>query len=101
MAPGPPAGLRAVKIHALDEHPADRQSAPTQACLAPGPWTRPATFAVVGAADASPIELFVPEGCPPCGRAKTVMGQLGRERPELPIVVRDVQQDPAAMARLQ
>jgi hypothetical protein len=61
----------------------------------------PATFAVVGAADASPIELFVPEGCPPCGRAKTVMGQLGRERPELPIVVRDVQQDPAAMARLQ
>jgi len=53
------------------------------------------------AADASRIELFVREGCPHCGQAEEFMARLGSERPELTIVVRDVQQDPAALARLQ
>ena len=34
----------------------------------------PATFAVAGAADASPIELFVSEGCSPCDQTRAFMG---------------------------
>lgn len=53
------------------------------------------------AADPGRIELFVREGCPHCAQAEEFMAQLGRERPDLTIVVRDVQQEPAALARLQ
>jgi glutaredoxin len=53
------------------------------------------------AADPSRIELFVREGCPHCGQAEQFMAQLGRERPELTIVVRDVTRDEGALARLQ
>lgn len=53
------------------------------------------------AADPNRIELFVREGCPHCGQAEEFMEQLGRERPELTIVVRDVQKEPAALTRLQ
>jgi glutaredoxin len=53
------------------------------------------------AADPSRIELFVREGCPHCGQAEEFMKQLGRDRPELTIVVRDVTKEPAALARLQ
>ena len=53
------------------------------------------------AADASRIELFVREGCPHCAQAEAFMEQLRGERPELTIVVRDVQKEPEALARLQ
>ena len=53
------------------------------------------------AADASRIELFVREGCPHCAQAEAFIEQLGRERPELTIVVRDVTKEPAALAHLQ
>jgi glutaredoxin len=52
-------------------------------------------------ADPNRIELFVREGCPHCGEAEAFMARLGRERPELVITIRDVQKEPAAMARLQ
>jgi len=51
--------------------------------------------------DPNRIELFVREGCPHCAQAEAFMEQLHRERPELTIVVRDVQKEPAALARLQ
>jgi len=57
--------------------------------------------AVQAAADPNRIELFVREGCPHCAAAEKFMDELGRERPELAIVIRDVQKEPAAMARLQ
>ncbi len=53
------------------------------------------------AADPGRIELFVREGCPHCAQAEEFMAQLGRERPDLTIVVRDVQKEPAALDRLQ
>lgn len=59
--------------------------------------------APAAAADADPrtIELFVREGCPHCAEAEEFLERLGRERPDLTIVVRDVQKDRAAMTRLQ
>jgi len=53
------------------------------------------------AADPGRIELFVREGCPHCAAAEKFMDELGRERPELAIVIRDVTREPEAMARLQ
>lgn len=53
------------------------------------------------AADASRIEVFVREGCPHCAEAEEFLARLGRERSELTIVVRDVQKDREALARLQ
>jgi glutaredoxin len=53
------------------------------------------------AAEADRIELFVREGCPHCAEAEELMVQLGRERPDLTIVVRDVTKDDGALARLQ
>ena len=53
------------------------------------------------AADPDRIELFVREGCPHCGQAEAFVAQLGRERPGLTIVVRDVTKDEAALDRLQ
>lgn len=47
------------------------------------------------------IEVFVREGCPHCAKAEEFLGVLGRERPDLKIVVRDVLAEPAALARLQ
>jgi glutaredoxin len=52
-------------------------------------------------ADPNRIELFVREGCPHCAEAEEFVARLGRERPELVIAIRDVQKEPAAMARLQ
>ena len=56
---------------------------------------------VVQGVQAPTIEVFVREGCPHCAKAEAFLEQLGRGRPELRIVIRDVQQEPAAMARLQ
>lgn len=47
------------------------------------------------------IEAFVREGCPHCERAEIFLATLGRERPGLRILVRDVAKDPTALARLQ
>lgn len=47
------------------------------------------------------IEVFVREGCPHCEDAERFLSELGRERPALKIVVRDVQKDSAALDRLK
>jgi glutaredoxin len=47
------------------------------------------------------IEAFVREGCPHCAKAEEFLARLSMEQPELRIVIRDVQNDPAAMQRLQ
>lgn len=47
------------------------------------------------------IEAFVRDGCPHCAAAEAFLAALGKERPELEIVVRDVQKEPAAMERLK
>lgn len=55
----------------------------------------------VAAAPAADIEAFVREGCPHCADAERFLEKLHNERPQLTIVVRDVQKEPAAMARLK
>lgn len=47
------------------------------------------------------IEAFVREGCPHCADAEQFLSELGREQPELKILIRDVQKDPAALDRLK
>ena len=50
-----------------------------------------------GAATAAPqLEVFVREGCPHCAAAKVFLAQLARERPDLKIVYRPVDEDPQA-----
>jgi glutaredoxin len=51
-------------------------------------------------ADPNRIEVFVREGCPHCAKAEEFLGRLGRERPQLQIVIRDVMHEPAALDRL-
>ncbi len=47
------------------------------------------------------IEAFVREGCPHCAKAEEFLARLNKERPELSIVIRDVQKEPAALDRLK
>ena len=47
------------------------------------------------------IEVFVREGCPHCAKAEEFLEQLGRQRPELDISIRDVSKDAQALQRLQ
>jgi glutaredoxin len=47
------------------------------------------------------IEAFVREGCPHCAKAEEFLAQLNKERPSLTIVVRDVQEEDAALDRLK
>ncbi len=47
------------------------------------------------------IEAFVREGCPHCAKVEEFLAQLGKERPGLKIVIRDVQKEPAALDRLK
>lgn len=54
-----------------------------------------------GGAAIEVVEAFIREGCPHCEKAEEFLAQLGRERPALKIVVRDVEKDPAALARLK
>jgi glutaredoxin len=56
-------------------------------------------FSVAAAAEPD-IEMFTRKGCPYCAAALESLEQLGRERPELRIEVRDVQDDPQALERL-
>lgn len=53
------------------------------------------------AAQPADIEVFVREGCPHCARAEEFLAKLKLQRPELRIVIRDVQKDHAALERLQ
>ncbi len=54
-----------------------------------------------GAATAPDIEVFVREGCPHCAKAEEFLKVLQREQPELSIVVRDVEREPAALEELK
>jgi glutaredoxin len=47
------------------------------------------------------IELFVRSGCPHCAAAESFLTALGKERPHLRMVVRDVGADAAALDRLK
>jgi glutaredoxin len=47
------------------------------------------------------VEAFVREGCPHCARAKEFLVKLQKERPDLRIVIRDVERDPDALSRLR
>lgn len=62
---------------------------------------QPAASAAAGQAPSLRMEVFVREGCPHCAAAEVFLATLGRERPELEIVIRDVSKEPAAMERLQ
>jgi len=62
-------------------------------------WLTPAA-ARVAAPAAQRIEVFVREGCPHCAKAEEFLAVLGREQPQLDIVIRDVNREPAALQRL-
>jgi glutaredoxin/cytochrome c biogenesis protein CcdA len=64
-------------------------------------WAQDGRAVARTAFDPHLIEVFVREGCPHCAAAEEFVARLGRERPELKIVVRDVQHEPAALERLQ
>jgi len=55
--------------------------------------------AAAAASDPAPrvLEVYVREGCPHCARARPYLERLAREIPELRIVVREVDRDPAAL----
>ena len=46
------------------------------------------------------IEMFTREGCPYCAAAHAFLEELGRQRPQIRILVRDVHQDPRALEDL-
>lgn len=50
---------------------------------------------------AADILMFSREGCPHCADAKVFLANLAQRRPELRIEIRDVEQDPAALALLR
>ena len=57
----------------------------------------PAAAADAPSAD---IEMFTREGCPYCAAALAFLGELRRQRPDLRIQMRDVQEDPRALEQL-
>lgn len=63
-------------------------------------FTQPAATKEAAAQPAD-IEVFVREGCPHCAKAEEFLAKLKLQRPELRIVIRDVQKDHAALERLQ
>jgi glutaredoxin len=68
-------------------------AAPAQASPAPPATSAPAPKVT--------IEAFVREGCPHCAKAEAFLAELGRERPDVAILIREVQRDPTAMDRLK
>lgn len=50
---------------------------------------------------AADIEAFVRDGCPHCQQAEQFFAILQREQPDLRIVIRNVNQEPAALERLK
>jgi glutaredoxin len=79
--------LLLVMLIATPLRAADASTAAAPAAAAPAPATT--------------LEVFVREGCPHCAAAEEFLAQLAREQPQLSIVIRDVQKEPEAMARLQ
>jgi glutaredoxin len=69
--------------------------------MAAGPL--PAGQAASAAAESGQlrIEVFVREGCAHCAKAEEFLALLARERPDVDTVIRDVLEEPAALARLQ
>lgn len=61
----------------------------------------PASAASTPAAATVRMEVFVREGCPHCAKAEEFLKELGRQRPELEISIRDVSKDAQALQRLQ
>jgi glutaredoxin len=53
-----------------------------------------------GRAAATEVEVFTRPGCPWCAHAERFLDDLRRERPDLDLVVRDVEADAGARARL-
>lgn len=47
------------------------------------------------------LEVFTRSGCPHCAAAKRFLDELQRSRPTLRILIRDIGEDPAALARLK
>lgn len=47
------------------------------------------------------LEVFVREGCPHCAEAKVFLEGLRGERPDLQVVIRDIQKDRSALERLR
>ena len=68
-------------------------SAPAVSAAAPSESARPAA---VGTATPPTLEVFVREGCPHCAQAKQFLPELARQRPDLRIVVRAVDEDERA-----
>jgi glutaredoxin len=56
-------------------------------------------FSIAAAAEPD-IVMFTRKGCPYCAAALSFLEQLGRQRPDLRIEVRDVQANPQALERL-
>jgi glutaredoxin len=76
------------------------------AVAAPAPAEQKASAPPPGVAATAPaqtvvVELFVREGCPHCAKAEEFLARLAKERPELRIVVRDVQKERGALDRLK
>ncbi len=71
------------------------------ASSAPAAASAPAIAASAAADSRTLVEVFVREGCPHCAKAEVFLEGLGRQRPDLHIVIRDVSKEPAAMQRLQ
>ena len=46
------------------------------------------------------LQVFVREGCPHCAQAEAFLAELARERPDVPIVLRPVDEDPDARDEL-
>jgi glutaredoxin len=64
----------------------------TLALLIAVPWA-PASGAAQGVAEQNVLEVFVREGCPRCTAAKDFLAQFSKERPNLHIVLRQIDQD--------
>lgn len=54
---------------------------------------------VLGAEVCARVEMFSREGCPHCTRAKTFLDDLRQQRPEVDVVISDVERDRSARAR--
>lgn len=55
----------------------------------------------VALADNIDIEAFVKQGCAHCAQAEVFLKKLAGEKPDLKIVLQDLDQDPAVLARLK
>ena len=66
-----------------------------------GAAARSAEAAPTADSDPRRIEAFVRKGCPNCEKAEEFLARLQLEQPDLTVIVRDVQEEPAALKRLK